>query len=133
MEFNTRPGVTTPRSIPKHAKGRQTPNAVPGAGSVAAERALLEPANATMAIISRCANHTFSQQVENAYSAAAQARDYAKSAAAIAARECPPGPARDALLAAWARQKADAERLMHAVLRFGREHGHLAFAFSVYR
>lgn len=134
MKLHTGTGVTTPRSAPKNGGDMPTRRAAEDdAASVGAERALLEPANATMAIISRCANHTLSQQVETAYHAAAQARDYAGAAAAVAARDCPPGPARDALVATWAKQKADAERLMRAVLRFGREHGHLAFAFSVYR
>lgn len=133
MKSHSRTGATAPRTTMKRAKGQHTPGAVAGAGGDAAEPALLEPATAAMAIISRCANHSFSQQVENAYRAAAQARDYAKAAATVAAKECPPGPARDALLATWARQRADAERLMHVVLRFGRENGHLAFAFSVYR
>ena len=132
MEFRTGTGVTMPRSAPKHARDMSTRKATPDAASVAAERALLGSANATMAIISRCANHALSQQLETAYRAATQARDYA-GAAAVAATDCPPGPARDALVATWAGQRADAERMMHAVLRFGREHGHLAFAFPVYR
>lgn len=88
-----------------------------------------EPATAAMAVISRCANHALCQQIEHAYAAIAGARDSATAAAEVTARDCPPGPARDAVLAALARHRVDSERLMRAVLRFGREHGHLAFAF----
>jgi hypothetical protein len=132
MEFHARTGATTLRSAPLSDLDRSTRKAAGDAGDDAVEAALLEPGNAAMAIISRCANHTLTQQLENAYAAATQARDYARTAAAVAARDCPTGPARDALVATWARQESDAERMMRAVLRFGREHGHLAFAFSVY-
>lgn len=128
MEFHARTGATTLRSAPLSHRKASTRKAA----GAAVEATLLGPGNAAMAIISRCANHTLSQQLENAYAAATQARDYARTAAAVAARDCPPGPARDALVATWARQESDAERMMRAVLRFGREHGHLAFAFSVY-
>ena len=130
MESQLKTAPSMPAGPLRHRRGAATSDNNGGIGNAVMGSALLDPAKAAMAIISRCANHTLSQQLENAYAAAAQARDYAKTAAA-AARDCPPGPARDALVAAWARQEADADRLMGAVLRFGREHGHLAFAFSV--
>jgi hypothetical protein len=88
-----------------------------------------EPAQAAMAVMSRYANHALSQQIQHAYSAATQARDYAKAAAACAETGLADGPVRAALLANLAMREADGERLMREVLRFGREHGHLAFAF----
>lgn len=88
-----------------------------------------EPATATMAILSRYANLALNQQIEHAYGAALRARDLATAAAAIVARDCPPGPARDVLLGSLARQEAASERMMSAVLRFARAYGHLAFAF----
>jgi hypothetical protein len=132
MEVKTGTGASAPRSTPTRAGRRPRRRAVRRPGQAETGCAPLEPATATMAIISRCASYTLNQQVENAYRAATQARDCARAAAATAERDLPPGPARDVLVTTWARQEADAERLMRAVLRFGREHGHLAFAFSVY-
>ena len=132
MEFHAKTGATALRSAPPSRWDLSTRNVPGDTGNAANDPVLFEPAMAAMAIISRCANHSLSQHVENAYAVARRARDYARAAAAVAARDCPPGPAREALVATWARQEADAERLMGAVLRFGREHGHMAFAFSVY-
>ena len=91
----------------------------------------VEFAQATMAAYSRYANDTLSQQLRHVYAAAERARDCAR-AVAIAVREYPEGAARDALLAALGRQEAGAGQMMDAVLRHGREHGHLAFAFPVH-
>ena len=88
---------------------------------------------AAMAILSRYANDTLSQQVQHAYGVAERARDYARRAATIAERECPEGAVREALLDALLRQEESADALMRAVLRYGREHGRLAFAFPVYQ
>lgn len=132
MEFRTTTGTTRRRRARTPARREPARMAASRRARADAERARLEPAAAAMAILSRCANYTLSQHVETAYRAAAQARDCARAAATAAERDYPPGPARDALVATWARQEADAESLMRAVLRFAREHGHLAFAFSVY-
>jgi hypothetical protein len=94
--------------------------------------AVAHPAQAAMATLSRCANQALSEQIRQAHSGAMRVRDCARAAAALAAAHLPPGPARDALVDAWSRQEADAERMMHEVLSFGREHGHAAFAFPVY-
>jgi Protein of unknown function (DUF3563) len=94
---------------------------------------LVEPADAAMAVVSRYVNFALSEQIQHAHGAAVQTRDYAREAAAVAATELPAGPARTALLATLARHEAEAEALMRDVLRFAREHGHLAFAFPVNR
>ena len=93
---------------------------------------VLDFTQATMAAFSRYANDTLTQQLRHAYTVAERARDYARAVAAIAARDYPEGAARDALLVGLGRQEADAAQMMDAVLRYGREHGHLAFAFPVH-
>jgi hypothetical protein len=129
MESQPNPGARWHGGAPRYRRGTSTGKAPRTARTDTVEPPAAEPAQAAMAVVSRCANHALSQQIEQAYAAAEQARDYAMAAAAIAERECPPGAARDALLAALAEHKANSERMMEAVLRFGREHGHLAFAF----
>ena len=129
MESQPNPGARWHGGAPRYRRGTSTGKAPRSARTDAAEPTVVEPTEAAMAVVSRCANHALSQQIEQAYAAAEQARDYATAAAAIAERECPSGAARDALLAALAEHKANGERMMEAVLRFGREHGHLAFAF----
>jgi hypothetical protein len=131
METQFDTDVDKPTSVPRWLRSAQAGETPRESDAAAFDAAVLAPAQAAMAIVSRCANHTLSQQLENAYSAARQARDLARGAAAVIASDCRPGPAREALITAWARQEADAERLMDAILRFGREHGHLAFAFPV--
>ena len=129
MESQPNPGVRWHGGAPRNHRGTSTSKAPRSARTVSVEPTAAEPAQAAMAVLSRCANHALSQQIEHAYAAAEQARDYATAAAAIAEREYPHGAARDALLAALNEHKANSERMMGAVLRFGREHGHLAFAF----
>jgi hypothetical protein len=129
MESQPNPGARSHGGAPRYRRGTSTSKAPRNAGTAAVAATAAEPAQAAMAVVSRCANHALSQQIEHAYAAAERARDYATAAAAIAEREYPPGAARDALLAALYEHKANSERMMGAVLRFGREHGHLAFAF----
>jgi hypothetical protein len=131
MKAHPNPGASGLGGAPQDLWGTSNWDAVRDAWSNALRPAVLEPAQAAMAVMSRCTNHALSQQVEHAYAAAERARDCAKAAAALAARECPPGPAREAMVAVLASQAAAAERGMRDVLRFGREHGHLAFAFPV--
>jgi hypothetical protein len=88
--------------------------------------------HAATAAVSRCVNYALSEQLQHAYGAAERARDYAIAAAAIAVRDYPDGTAREAVLAALLRQRTEAERLMDALLGYGRKHGRLAFAFPVY-
>jgi hypothetical protein len=90
------------------------------------------PARAALAVTSRCANIAFNQQLQQAYAGAQWARDAAQAVADVADREFPAGPTREILKAALARNVADAEQAMRDVLRKGREHGHLAFAFPVH-
>lgn len=121
---DARPGpVARARRRPPHRKP------APAVSARAPERATLAPAQAAMSLVSRCANLALTDQIEHAYAVAESARDSARAAQEITARDYPAGPAREALLAALENQRVNSERVMRAVLRFGREHGHLAFAF----
>ena len=131
MEAQPNPGASGLGGAPRYGRGIPSWDMAEGALSVAMRPMVQEPAQAAIALISRCANHALTQQIQHAYSTATQARDYARAAAAIAATDFPAGPARTALLAILARHEADGERLMREVLRFGREHGRLAFAFPL--
>jgi hypothetical protein len=132
MKAQPNPGVSGLGGAPQYAWGISSWDSAPGTWSAAMRSMVVEPAEAVMAVVSRYANFTFSQQIQQAHAAATQARDYARDAA-LAAADLPAGPARKALLATLARQEVAGEALMREVLRFGREHGHLAFAFPASR
>jgi hypothetical protein len=116
---------------------RNRPGAAPWIGATngwpgAFGQVVLDFTQATMAAFSRYANDTLSQQLHHVYTVAERTRDCARAVTAVAARDYPEGAARNAMLVALGRQEADAAQLMDAVLRYGREHGHLAFAFPVH-
>ena len=117
---------------PRYRREPSSWEAILNAWAAALAPLVTHPVQAALAAASRCANIAFSQQLQQAYAGAQWARDSARAAAAAADRECPAGPAREILKAALARNVADAEQAMRDVMRFGREHGHLAFAFPAH-
>ena len=129
MKAQPNPGASGLGGAPQYAWGSTDWNSALGAWRAALARVVQEPAEAAMAVMSRGANHALSLQIQHAFAAATRARDCARDAAAKAARALPAGGRRTALIKALAQQETDAGRAMQAVLRFGREHGHLAFAF----
>ena len=132
MKAQSDPGKSGLGGAPPYRWGSSSWDAILNAWGAAFAPVFQEPAQAAMAAVSRCANVALSQQLQNAYAGAQWARDSAQAAAALADKECPAGPARAMLHATLARNVADAERAMREVLRIGREHGHLAFAFPVH-
>jgi hypothetical protein len=132
MKAQPNPGASGLGGAPQYLWGISGWETAQGAWGAAMQSMVVEPAEAAMAVVSRYANYAMSQHIQQAHAAALQARDYLRAAAA-AATELPPGTGRATLLAALARQEAEAEALMREVLRFGREHGHLAFAFPANR
>ena len=129
MKAQPNPGVSGLGGVPQYAWGSTDWNSALGAWRAAIRLFVQEPAEAAMAVISRCAHEALRLQIQYAFATATRARDCARDAATKAARDLPAGGPRTALLAALAQQESDAEQAMQAVLRFGREHGHLAFAF----
>ena len=132
MKAQPNPGVSGLGGAPQYAWGISSWDSARGAWSAALRSMVVEPAEAVVAVVSRYANYALSQQIAQAHAGATQARDYARDAA-VAAADLPAGPARTALLATLAGHEAAGEALMREVLRFGREHGHLAFAFPAGR
>jgi hypothetical protein len=133
MKAQSQPGTSGLGGAPRNDRGISGWDSARGAWSAAMRSMVVEPVHAATAAMSRYANFTLSRQIELAYAAATRARDCARTAAAAASAEMPAGPVRTAVLGALSRNEADGERLMREVLRFGREHAHLAFAFPAIR
>jgi len=133
MKAQSHPGASGLGGTPRYGWGISSWDSAGGAFSAAMRSMVVLPAEAAMAMVSRYANFRLSEQIERAYLQATQARDCVRATAAFSQSCLPAGPARAALLATLARNEAEAEALMRAVLRFGRDYGHLAFAFPVER
>jgi len=88
-----------------------------------------DPIPATMAALSMQTNAAFARQVRLAHAVAELARDQARALAAAGERAFPQGPLQRAVSASGSLQSDLAQVVADAVLRFGREFGHLAFAF----
>ena len=85
MEAQPNPGASGLGGAPWYAWGTSGWESARGAWRAAMTPMVTEPAQAALAVLSRCANHALTQQINHAYVAATYARDYARDAAAIAA------------------------------------------------
>ena len=131
MRAQPYPGASGFGGAPRHPRETSRSSSVAAAAPPFCVPTVSQALLAATAALSRCANATFNQQLQNAYAGAVLVRDSAR-AAARAAQQLPATPANALMVASLAQQVDGAERAMRDVLRFGRAHGHLAFAFPVH-
>jgi hypothetical protein len=91
--------------------------------------AAADPTRAATAALAWQANAAVSRHVAIAYAWASLVRDHGRTLAEAGAARLPEGPFRRALIVSGGLQADLGEALAQSVLRFGREFGHLAFAF----
>jgi hypothetical protein len=91
--------------------------------------AAADPTDAATAALAWQANTAIARQVAIAYAWATLVRDHGRSLAEAGKAGLPESPFRRALIASGGLQADLGEVLAQSILRFGREFGHLAFAF----
>jgi hypothetical protein len=91
--------------------------------------AAADPTEAATAALAWQANAAIARQVAIAYAWASLVRDHGRKLADAGEAGLPEGAFRRAFVASGALQAELGEALAESILRFGREFGHLAFAF----